>query len=94
MLVGLFRWMYLASGHRCILGLVFSLLAIGHKLLAWVGVVNVSSLFSSETTAPIFLKFGIELPRVKDYHVSSLQSEKPHDQKDVFQKGVLVRMIT
>ena len=51
---------------------------IGCKLLAWVGVVfsgnvnNFSSLFSSETTTPIFLKFDMELPRVEDYHVSSL----------------------
>ena len=54
---------------------VFSLLAIGRKLLAWFGVVfvnNFSSFFSTETTAPIFLKFGMELPRVEDYHVSSL----------------------
>ena len=37
---------------------IFNLLAISRKLLAWVGVVlginNFSSLFSSETTTPIF----------------------------------------
>ena len=50
--------------------------AIGCKLLAWVGVGvtdnNFSSLFSSETNALNFLKFGMELSRVEDYHVSSL----------------------
>ena len=54
---------------------VFSLLTIGRKLLAWVGIVvinNFSSLFSSETTAPIFFIFGVELPWVEGYHVSSL----------------------
>ena len=37
--------------------------------VVFVGVINnFSSLFSSQTTAPIFLKFGMELPRVEDYH--------------------------
>ena len=65
----------------------FSLQANGRKLMAWPGVVFVvvvvvvvvgvvnnffPSLFSSETTAPISLKFGMELPWVEDYHFSSL----------------------
>ena len=68
----------------------FSLLANGRKLMAWPGVVFVivvvvvgvvnnffSSLFSSETTAPISLKFGMELPWVEDYHFSSLHVFPP-----------------
>ena len=69
---------------------LFSLLANGRKLMAWpgvvflvvvvvVGVVNnfFSSLFSSETTAPISLKFGMELPWVEDYHFSPLHVFPP-----------------
>ena len=71
---------------------IFSLLANGRKLMAWPGVVFVvvvvvvvvvgvvnnffSSLFS-ETTAPISLKFGMELPWVEDYHFSSLHVFPP-----------------
>ena len=36
-----------------------------------------SSLFSSEITAPISLKFGMELPWVEDYHFSSLHVFQP-----------------
>ena len=74
-----------------VFSLVFSLLANGRKLMAWPGVVFVvvvvvvvvgvnnffSSLFSSETTAPISLKFGMELPWVEDYHFSSLHVFPP-----------------
>ena len=83
------------------LDLIFSLLANGRKLMAWpgvifivvvvvVGVVNnfFSSLFSSETAAPISLKFGMELPWVEDYHFSSLHVFQPiregHMTKNMF----------
>ena len=80
--------------------LVFSLLANGRKLMAWPGVVfvvvvvvnNFSSLFSSETTAPISLKFGMELPWVEDYYFSSLHVFQPiregHMTKNMFFKRV------
>ena len=64
---------------RMIPTLVFSLLAVGHKLLAWpcvvgsvVGVVhNFSSLFSSETTAQNTSQLYIQLPYIRVYKNSS-----------------------
>ena len=59
---------------------IFSLLAVGHKLLAWscvgvvvVGVVvyNFYSLFSSETTAQNTSKLYIQLPYIRVYKNSS-----------------------
>ena len=89
--------------HKAALDIVFfSLLANGRKLMAWPGIVFVvvvvvvnnffSSLFSSETTAPISLKFGMEFPWVKDYHFSSLHVFQPirkgHMTKNMFFKRV------
>ena len=73
-------------------GTLFRRVINGRKLLAWPGVVfvvvvvvvvvvggvnNFSSLFSSETIAPISFKFGMELPWVEDYHFSSLHVFQP-----------------
>ena len=35
MLVGLFRWTHLASGHRCVLGLVLNLLSLNINVGSW-----------------------------------------------------------
>ena len=60
-------------------GVVFVVVVIVVVVVVVVGVVNnfFSSLFSSETTAPISLKFGMELPWVEDYHFSSLHVFPP-----------------
>ena len=78
---------------------VFSLLANGRKLMAWPGVVFVVVVVNNffqplllKTTAPISLKFGMELPWVEDYHFSSLHVFQPiregHMTKNMFFKRV------
>ena len=71
-------------------GVVFVVVVV---VVVVVGVVNnFSSLFSSETTAPISFKFGMELPWVEDYNFFLIAcfstNQRSHMTKNMFFKRV------
>ena len=86
---------------------IFSLLANGRKLMAWPGIVFVVVVVVNNFFQPLLLRnyctdffeiwYGASLGRgLSFFRIAcfSTNQRRSHDQKHVFQKGVLVWMIT